>query len=877
MKAQADRGPSALRLCLLGRFELRSGDSVLLDRTWARSRAKALLKVVALESQIHRDRVTDLLWPDLDAQAGAANLRKSLHHLRTAVAAGGAVTPVVTVCDEVLQVDPEISVDVVEFRALAEEALRAGEQVGLDSALAAWSGELLPEDLYEEWTLATRRELQSLRRRLLVEAARLETDAGRPDRAAVRLEEVLRGDPFDEDVHRQLMATHARNGSRHRALRQFQECARLLRSELGLDPSAATVALHDAILAGPDKTSDAERPVTPRAEKPALFGREAELEEALDVVDAAMAGPGATVVVGGPAGIGKSRFAAELLAAAGAAGARVATGRSFELEGDVAYQPVRDALRQLAEDPAVEAALRHTVYAKRLLPGSEVTPSPVADPVLLESELVDEVVHALTRLATDRPLALLVEDVHAGDPATIRLLHVLGRRLAGCRGLLVVTYRSDEVVAGSTADRLIVSLRRHAGATEIVLAPMPDAAMSLVARERFGPEPVEPSLLRSVVGAAEGNPLFATELVDTLRDSGGAILDGGRWHGRDAVDGQPPPAVVRELVGRRLARLDDEARHLVSLASVMGRSFDYDRLRRCLGDEEGSMLDALDAAIGAYVLEEDGGGYRFRHELVRAAVYDGLGRSRRQQLHRLVGTSFEEAGVEGATGFHLARSDEPWRAVGHLRGDAQRAGTVFANEAARALFSQALAIALEHERRLPPATVAELLEELGDLAVRTGDAHTGAKSLREALDRYGALDDQAAVLRVRAKAALGHIVVGEVDAATELLQSHLAAWEQVLVAEAGEDMAALAPSAAFHMLADIRWHSGQHRDALEAAERAVGAAESSGDVVERAQAYEAMALACHSLGDWRRGLEFELQRGALGLPGFTDVALDAHY
>ena len=87
----------------------------------------------------------------------------------------------------------------------------------------------------------------------------------------------------------------------------------------------------------------------------------------------------------------------------------------------------------------------------------------------------------------------------------------------------------------------------------------------------------------------------------------------------------------------------------------------------------------------------------------------------------------------------------------------------------------------------------------------------------------------------------------------------------------------MAPSAAFHMLADVRWHSGRSREALEAAERAVKEAESTGRVGERAQAYESMALACHSLGDWRRGLEYELQRGELGLPGFTDVALDAHY
>jgi tetratricopeptide (TPR) repeat protein len=80
----------------------------------------------------------------------------------------------------------------------------------------------------------------------------------------------------------------------------------------------------------------------------------------------------------------------------------------------------------------------------------------------------------------------------------------------------------------------------------------------------------------------------------------------------------------------------------------------------------------------------------------------------------------------------------------------------------------------------------------------------------------------------------------------------------------------------YYLLAQLRWHSGQYREALDAAEAAFRAAQTSGDISERARAYEVMALACHSLGDWQKGVEYELSRDALQVPGFVDEALDVH-
>jgi DNA-binding SARP family transcriptional activator len=148
--------PAELELRLLGGFELRGGGRVLLDRTWTRSKAKALLKLVAIEGQIHREHVLDTLWPDLDPAAAAGNLRKNLHHLRTAVAEQDARATVIAVRDDVLQLGPGVSLDIAEFRALASDALADPDPAAMDAALIRYRGDLLPEDHYEDWAAGCR-------------------------------------------------------------------------------------------------------------------------------------------------------------------------------------------------------------------------------------------------------------------------------------------------------------------------------------------------------------------------------------------------------------------------------------------------------------------------------------------------------------------------------------------------------------------------------------------------------------------------------------------------------------------------------------------------------------------------------------------------
>lgn len=430
-----------------------------------------------------------------------------------------------------------------------------------------------------------------------------------------------------------------------------------------------------------------------------MYGRERELELAGELLEAAADGRGGTLFVAGAAGIGKSRFVHEVLAATSDAGGLALSGRSYALEASVAYQPLREVLRQLADQaadgPALEV-IRGSTHLRRLLGEVPLESSRGVDTDLLRSELFEDVAKLFRMLAAEGPVTVCCEDVHCADEGSLRLLHLLARRLAREPVVILATYRREEVGTGSPVVELVASLSGERVARTVTLEPLPAGLMELVVGEALDGQPADAGLVRELTRLAEGNPLFAHELVHTLRDEGWARLVDGRWE-RRGPDPPPLPMVVTEMVGRRLRRLAEPARGVLAAASVLGREFDYGLLRRTVALEERAVLDALDDAIGAFLVGETPKGYRFRHELVREAIYRGLTRARRQQLHREIATVL--AADTGSAeldaeriGYHFASSDEAWRAVPYLRVAARKAAAVFASEQAVALHEQALAI-----------------------------------------------------------------------------------------------------------------------------------------------------------------------------------------
>jgi DNA-binding SARP family transcriptional activator len=222
---------------------------------WQRRSARRLTKLLAAHPRhsLHREEILELLWPGVPAKSALNRFGQALHAARRAFEPelpprqGSAY---LRLTESMLTLETEhVVIDADLFQQLAESALGRGNEEAYDSALAAYGGELLPEDRYHDWCAERRAFLAELRIRLLVELADALQERGAQAAAADRLREVLRYDPTREDVHRRLIVLYAAMGTRNQAVRQFQMCREALQRELGLVPGESTLAVYEEILA----------------------------------------------------------------------------------------------------------------------------------------------------------------------------------------------------------------------------------------------------------------------------------------------------------------------------------------------------------------------------------------------------------------------------------------------------------------------------------------------------------------------------------------------------------------------------------------------------------------------------------------------------
>ncbi len=304
-----------MHLQLLGTFALRAGARVVLDESWKRGKAKGLLKLVALAPghRLHREQVTEALWPALDPDGALDQLYKSLHFLKAELAPYGQPSPL-SMIDQHVCLDGAIGVDTDQFRKRAALALRDGsERRRFAEAIAEYPGELLPSDQFEEWATAPREELARLHQELLIGLSQLDEALGNDRAAVTTLRQVLSGDPTNEPAHLALMRLFAALGDRAEAVRQYHACRDALRRELDVDPSEETETLHRSILE--ESVAMTEDVGATRAnlleELADVMRRAGEVDHSTSLYEQALAGfqaagdPQAALRAGGKAAIGQ--------------------------------------------------------------------------------------------------------------------------------------------------------------------------------------------------------------------------------------------------------------------------------------------------------------------------------------------------------------------------------------------------------------------------------------------------------------------------------------------------------------------------------------------------------------------------------------------
>jgi class 3 adenylate cyclase/tetratricopeptide (TPR) repeat protein len=397
--------------------------------------------------------------------------------------------------------------------------------------------------------------------------------------------------------------------------------------------------------------------VVTAARRGAFVGREVEQGRLAEVWAEAKAGRRQVVLVAGEPGIGKSRLAVELSVMAHGEGAVVLWGRCDEGLG-VAYQPVVEALRHYVRHcPAdtLDAQLgRHRAQLARLLPELAEGRSELAVPAVdAESErlwLFDAMSDLLGSVARSRPLLLVQDDLQWAATPTLLLVRHLARP-AEDRVLIVGTYRDTDLDAGHPLVDVLADLRREPTVVRLEVEGLDERAVAGFVKAEAGHalgDDVALELGLALHAETEGNPFFVGQVLGHLAETGALEQPDPGWATTLPLG---VPEGVRDVIGRRMARLPVATRTVLAVAAVVGRDFAMSVLERIpeAGAGADMLLGALEEATRARLVQEVPGKlgrFGFVHDVVRQTLYRGLSGPRRARLHRRVGEAL--AGLPGA-------------------------------------------------------------------------------------------------------------------------------------------------------------------------------------------------------------------------------------
>jgi DNA-binding SARP family transcriptional activator len=526
---------------------------------------------------------------------------------------------------------------------------------------------------------------------------------------------------------------------------------------------------------------------------PIFVGRDRELELLEQLWKEAAEGELRAALLAGEPGVGKTRLAAEIAVRVHEQGALVLAGRCDEDLG-VPYQPFVDALRQfLDHTPTAELWARLGRFGGelvRLVPDlsdrlPDLPPPLRSDPETERYRLFDAVAAWLAAVSAEVPILLVLDDLQWAAKPTLLLLRHVTRSSEAKRVLVLGTYRDTELDGNHPVIDLLADLRRQASVQRLALTGLDQAAVAALV-EQASRRTLDDDLLvlaRTIQGETQGNPFFVREVLRHLAETGGVDRPEDGSSPRPPLEALGIPEGVRDVVGKRLARLSDETNHLLQVAAVVGAEFEPALL--AAGDtEEDRLISSLEEATAArLVAETDAGRYRFAHALVRDTLYDQLSALRRMALHRRVAEAIETMYADhlddhlAVLAHHFARAGaETSKAIEYATRAGDRAMSQLAFDAAAAHYEQALngtermahdnssrrgalLLALGEARaRSGDPRAAEAYLSAVELARRSGDAELLARAALGMTDLWGltgTVDDNRTSLLDEARAALG--------------------------------------------------------------------------------------------------------------------------
>ena len=728
---------ASLHIRLLNELEV-TRDGRTLELPNSRKTRALLGYLVVTAKPERRERLCDLFW-DGPSDPRAA-LRWSLTKLRAMLDDDDAQRLVAT--RDLVYFDPiDTTIDLRDVRMLVGAPMEDASTEVLREVAPQLRGTLLAGlDLpdcyaYSSWLAAERDAARAFRQSVLTTLVRrLESS---PDDALGFARELVAIDPFDDSAYASIIALLGVLGRVHDARAEYDTCRRIMKRELGREPSGVVEAAlakaeglkkqappldfargrhfvrDDRVVSRPQRMSYGIK-----ALPASIVGRGREVQMLAEIVEGRSAAAGCDVVlVTGEPGIGKSRLLEELGAMVTVAGGVVLRGRAFEAEMIRPYGPWVDALPDIVANSSTEGGARdrHDLFetAQQLVASSAPSGSIVA---------------------------VILDDLQWFDDASVALLHFIARGPSEARIILGLSARTATLASNSAAVAAVRALRRTGRLRELPLGPLSDDEIAALATS------VSTVVDAGQVAAASGgNPLYALAVTRSL------------VAGDSAVAGS-----IEAIIDEHLATLNDRARDLVMWAAALGTSFTPETFACAADCPMDELLVALEELELHGVIHPSGGptAFDFSHDLVRRAAYGRIFPARRRAMHlaiaqRLVTLDDPLGKLAGDVAAQALAGGDPDLAARACARAAEHCMRVFAFEEARALAARGLdALAQPTTRELVPLRRRVVLEtELLGIRVHAGGARGNETETQSALHR---LAEEARTLGLNAQLHAAH-------------------------------------------------------------------------------------------------------------------------
>ncbi len=504
-----------------------------------------------------------------------------------------------------------------------------------------------------------------------------------------------------------------------------------------------------------------------------LVGREAELKTAQASIEQLQSRQGGLLGIFGEAGLGKSRLVAELQNALQPNGSTAEItwleGRTLSFGQTISYWPFQEILREYAgiaeDDSESEAWDKLEEHVSALFAAQTIDILPYLASLFtlevrgdyiervkyLDGEAIGRQVFLASRrfferLAEEQPLILYFDDLHWMDNSSARLLEHLLPLVDRVPILFCIASRPEHDTPGE-AFRVLATDQYPSIYTEIVLSPLTGAYSETLVHNLLGIDDLPVRLRESIAKKAEGNPFYVEEIIRTLIDSGAVVRQNGHWQATAEIENIAIPDTLQGVIMARIDRLDEEVKHVLGTAAVIGRAFFY-RVLTSVAQVDKTLESHLDRLMQMELIREKQHApeleYVFKHAIAHEVTYENLLLKRRRELHAHVAQAIEKlfaARLEeffGLLAYHYSKAEKWEQAQDYLMKAGDQAGGVAADAEALALYRQALQA---YERafgdRWNPFERAVLERKMGEALYRNGDHEQSVRYFESALERLG--------------------------------------------------------------------------------------------------------------------------------------------